>query len=1045
MVTTPLSSDATSGFNNQSLLVQNPLFLHASDGPGTLVHEKLIGAQNFRSWKRSVEIALSTKRKLGLRRGNMPRSPDDASLQEQWDTCNNLVIKTRFALSNGLHKYKLNRESYDTMQSGKSIFLKALNTQKEEQRLFQFLNGLDDHFSTQRSQLLLNSPLPSFETTCALLQQEESQKGMFGSGHIGVELNCFVQQRGHVVFTSNQFEQLLKSLPHINQTGENTPEMEHPFREDNNDLDDVHVFKNKQVDNNDLDDVHVFKNKQVINLPNGHTSVISKVGNVTLENKLELKNDLKTRKVLGLGKKKAGLYHLLNLPLKQIHAQLSYMVVSALEDCSLYSFFSNCSVPNNFAFSVFNNKYSWWHHRVGHVSKTTLKHIPSISKCVSHTVNESCLTCPMAKFAKLPYSLSDSHAKEPFELIHIDIWGPYKVSTLGYHKPQQNGRVERRHRNIFKIARALRLYAHLPIHYWGDCVITATYLINRFPTVVLKIKTPYEVLLNSEPVCEHLRVFGCLVVASNPSRVASTSMPEQTTSSDDYVPEPEFEPLLVPNTPIQPEVTRKSSRTTLTYFKEAVKDADWCKAMDDELRALEENNAWEVTSLPLDKKAIPCHWIYKTKLKVDGSLDRKKARLVNNGNKQRKGVDYEETFAPVAKMITLREFLAVAAMNGWDTCQMDVSNAFLHGDFTEEVYMQMPQGYVSKGEKVQDTSFTLVCRLKKSLYGLKHVPRKWFAKLSSTLLSFGQVQYKALFIKSDTSSFTAVLVYVDDLLITGSSQTKIQNLKSQLSSHFHMKDLGELNYFLGLEICKGDQGIFVSQKKYALDLLKEPGLSNAKAYKMPMDSDVKLQADIGTPLPDPEVYKRYIGTLIYLTITRPDICYIVLLLSQFMQNPTSVHMQAVKHLLRYLLNSPGQGILLAHKSVVQLTAYCNSDWASCPMTRRSNTGYCILLGQSPVSWKSMKQRVVSRSLAEAEYRAMALTCCEVTWLVSLLKDLGLKDLGLVDLKCDNKSTIYIVANPLFHARTKHIEIDYHYVRDQNKRGEVIPSHVSTKS
>ncbi|GKE16758.1 retrovirus-related pol polyprotein from transposon TNT 1-94 [Tanacetum coccineum] len=226
--------------------------------------------------------------------------------------------------------------------------------------------------------------------------------------------------------------------------------------------------------------------------------------------------------------------------------------------------------------------------------------------------------------------------------------------------------------------------------------------------------------------------------------------------------------------------------------------------MNEELRALELNGTWEITDLPPTKKPIDRHWIYKTKLEANGSKDRKKARLVINDNRQRKGVDYQETFAPVAEM-------------------MDVSNAFLHGDMFEDVYMKLPMGYTCVGEQVQDVERSnKVCKMKKSLYGLKQAPRQWFAKLSSTLQSFRYVQSKAdysLFTKQNGTSFTAILVYVDDLMITGTHAAKIQKLKSQLSSTFHMKDLGILSYFLGLEVSRIEQGIFMSQKKYTMDLL----------------------------------------------------------------------------------------------------------------------------------------------------------------------------------------------------------------------------------
>lgn len=258
-----------------------------------------------------------------------------------------------------------------------------------------------------------------------------------------------------------------------------------------------------------------------------------------------------------------------------------------------------------------------------------------------------------------------------------------------------------------------------------------------------------------------------------------------------------------------------------------------------------------------------------------------------------------------------------------------------------------------------------------------------------------------------------------------------------------MKDMGAANYFLGLEITRTADGIFVSQKKYTEDLLKEFGLSTAAPLRLPMDPHLKLTLDKGEQLSNPHSYQRLMGKLIYLTVTRPDLTFSVHILTQFMHNPTNIHMQAAKRVLRYLRNNTGRGILLASSSTAQLTAYCDSDWASCPFSRKSTSGFCILLGNSPVSWKTKKQSVVSRSSAEAEYRAMALTSCEVTWLTQLLKDMGLDNLPSTVMKCDNQAAISIAANPVLHERTKHIEIDCHYIRDQINSGAIKTEHVPT--
>lgn len=305
--------------------------------------------------------------------------------------------------------------------------------------------------------------------------------------------------------------------------------------------------------------------------------------------------------------------------------------------------------------------------------------------------------------------------------------------------------------------------------------------------------------------------------------------------------------------------------------------------------------------------------------------------------------------------------------------------------------MKLPPGYTHKGSRINvasegesciSASPPMVCKLRKSLYGLKQAPRQWFAKLSHALLSHNFVQSKndySLFTKRTIDSIIIILIYVDDLLIAGSNPIDIQSTKSFLDSQFHMKDLGPVRYFLGLEVDHTPQGYFLSQRKYIMDLLKEYGLSNCKFVRLLMAAHHKLQLSSGAPLPNPEAYQRLVGKLIYLTIFRPDISFTVHALSKHMHQPTASHHQAALRVLRYLKGSPSQGVLFAHSSSASLTAYCDSDWVGCPTTRRSTTGFCLFLGHSPISWKSKRQTVVARSSAEAEYRVMAMTTCEVLW------------------------------------------------------------------
>ena len=395
-------------------------------------------------------------------------------------------------------------------------------------------------------------------------------------------------------------------------------------------------------------------------------------------------------------------------------------------------------------------------------------------------------------------------------------------------------------------------------------------------------------------------------------------------------------------------------------------------------------------------------------------MERYKARLFAQGFAQQKGVDYIDTFSPVAKLTSVKLLLSLAAAQGWSLTQMDVSNAFLHGILEEEIFMSLPQGYTPPpGVTLPPNP---VCRLRKSLYGLKQASRQWYKRFSSVLIGANFIQSPAdntLFVKASSTSFVAVLVYVDDILIASNDSVAVDELKSLLQSAFKIKNLGQSRFFLGLEIARSTSGISVYQTKYALNLLEYSGLLGCKASSVPMDPNLHLIKDLGELLSQPRVYMELIGRFLYLTITRPDITFVVHQLSQFLSAPTDVHLQAAYKVLRYIKNNHGQGLMYSSATEMCLNAFSDADWATCKNTRRSVTGFCVCLGTSLVFWKSKKQSVVSRSSTEAEYRSFALVTCELIWLQQLLKDLRVEMRCLAKLLFDNKSAIHIATNQRF--------------------------------
>ncbi|KAH9763107.1 protein kinase domain-containing protein [Citrus sinensis] len=474
--------------------------------------------------------------------------------------------------------------------------------------------------------------------------------------------------------------------------------------------------------------------------------------------------------------------------------------------------------------------------------------------------------------------------------------------------------------------------------------------------------------------------------------------------------------------------------------QDALSVPEWKAAVLEEMNALEKNQTWKVVNLPKGKSTVGCKWVFTVKYNSDGSLERYKARLVAKGFTQTYGIDYSETFAPVAKLNIVRVLLSIATNLNWPLQQLDVKNAFLNGDLKEEVYMDPPPGF---SEKLRLN----VCKLQKSFYGLKQSPRAWFEKFTTVVNRQGYRQSQAdhtIFTRvSAKGKITVLIVYVDDIILTRDDLVEMDRLKQSLATDFEINDLGALKYFLGMEVARSKKGIVVSQRKYILDLLKETRISGCKPIDTPVEYNLKL-GEGEKALVDARRYQNLVGKLIYLSHTRPDITFAISIVSRFMHHPREEHLKDVYRILRYLKSTPGKGLLFRKTENRGIEVYTNADWAGSVIDRKSTTYYCTFVWGNLVTWRSKKQNVVARSTAEAEFRAMAHGLCEVLWLKQVLEDLRRPIVLPIRLYCDNKAAISIAHNPVQHDRTKHVEIDRHFIKEKLENKIICLLFVPTK-
>jgi hypothetical protein len=406
--------------------------------------------------------------------------------------------------------------------------------------------------------------------------------------------------------------------------------------------------------------------------------------------------------------------------------------------------------------------------------------------------------------------------------------------------------------------------------------------------------------------------------------------------------------------------------------------------MKDEMTSIWSNETWTLAPLSPGTKAITYKWIFKLKPAQGTQPPRKKARLVARGFEQRRGIDFSETFAVVIKWATIRTAVALAATKRWNIYHMDVRTAFLNGLLKETVFMRQPPGFAQPGQE------KLVCKLQKSLYGLKQSPRAWYEKIDTVLKKLGLQRSTSdgnMYFMHKDGDTLILMLYVDDLFIIGSSDRLISWLKTFLHKEFNMTDLGMVKRYLGISFKNVPPGIFLHQCDYALSILTDFGMAQCKSAPSPLPEGLVLVTNMDSPYVDSTYYCKLVGKLIFLTITRPDLAYAVSRVSSYMANPQQTHLDAAKYILHYIHGTINHGILYRAGSPLEAIGFTDVDWGSCPETRRSMGAYIFTLAGGPISWQSKRQITVSRSSTESEYCALSDGAQEAVWLHRLLIEL----------------------------------------------------------